>query len=63
MVVSHAVQVEDAADVKKMAQDLNAQVTRLQSHTPEDQRSQHEGTGEVSVTHTQRRKLTAAALI
>lgn len=31
MVVSHAVQVEDAADVKKMAQDLNAQVTRLQS--------------------------------
>ena len=31
MVMSHAVQVEDAADVKKMAQDLNAQVTRLQS--------------------------------
>ena len=31
MVMSCAVQVEDAADVKKMAQDLNAQVTRLQS--------------------------------
>ena len=31
MVVSFAVQVEDAADVKKTAQDLNAQVTRLQS--------------------------------
>ena len=31
MVMSCAVQVEDATDVKKMAQDLNAQVTRLQS--------------------------------